>query len=232
MINILGLEYPISKFIYENANRITEKVTKIINLALIKIICPGLIISQVLITFYVYLTTNLDNNAFNLAVPIWYVLYTPEIIIYVNFLFVYMNFRLPFDWKNPSGFLIASILIFMLMLNTFMFMACELSTGIGTYVLVTSLTKDLKNNFSSFSQIVKSKSNAVKLMKQLIDLIQYHSTGKRFGSGILHNRYILNFPYTQLGKSTAKYSKHDRPKKVFFSYQFQMEKCRFAHIYQ
>lgn len=106
--------------------------------------------------------------------------------------FFYMNFRLPFDWENPGGFLIASIVIYMLLMNLFIFMACELSTGIGTYILVTSITDDIKNEFLSFSQIVRSKRNHVKHMKQLTDLIQYHSTGKRFGFGFLHSQSLNN----------------------------------------
>ena len=51
--------------------------------------------------------------------------------------------------------------------------------GIGIYMLVTALTKDIKNDLITFNEMIQNESNRVELFKQLIDTIQLHSKVKR-----------------------------------------------------
>lgn len=87
--------------------------------------------------------------------------------------------RFPFNWENPIGFSIAFILVFIIQLNFTFFMVVGLSYGIGTYILIMSLTKDIKNDLIAFNIMAKSKSKPTELFKQLFDTIQFHGAVKR-----------------------------------------------------
>lgn len=57
---------------------------------------------------------------------------------------------------------------------------CIVCLGLQLYVLITSLTKDIKNDLNAFSQRVRSESNPVMLTKQLFHVVRFHSRVKRF----------------------------------------------------
>ena len=61
-----------------------------------------------------------------------------------------------------------------------MLLIYEFSTGIGVYMLVSAVTKDIKNDMIAFSKCIKSEPNPVPLMKKLVDAIDFHSKVKRY----------------------------------------------------
>ena len=108
-------------------------------------------------------------------------------------------YRLPFDWKNPIGFFVAFNIMNILHWNLCFLMISALSLGIGLYLLITSLTKDIKNDVIGFSDQIKTEPNPMILARQLFDCIQFHSTVKRYTKTkiqalfFLHSHLINNF---------------------------------------
>lgn len=66
-----GLENPISKTIYKEFNRNTEKITSLINSVGIKILYPIVMMPPLIASFYSHFTTNAGNDAFQMPYPYW-----------------------------------------------------------------------------------------------------------------------------------------------------------------
>lgn len=94
--------------------------------------------------------------------------------------FLYYIHRFPFDWKNPTGYLIAFIMEYILILNLLFFIICALCHGIGIYILIQSLTDDVKTDLKTFIALSKSKRNHVKLLKQLTAFVQFQTIVQKF----------------------------------------------------
>lgn len=85
-------------------------------------------------------------------------------------------FRFPFNWKNPVGFLAGFALATLAHWNITHFVVCGITTGMGIFILLNSLTKDIKNDFIAFNDRLRVEPNPMILYKQLIDCIQFQST--------------------------------------------------------
>lgn len=72
---ILDLEDPESKAIYYGANERIEKLSGIIYLAMVKGTPICLVFPKFIACLIVYFSTNLDNGALELPLPMWYVYY-------------------------------------------------------------------------------------------------------------------------------------------------------------
>lgn len=64
-----GLENPISKKIYEEANQQIEKWSKILNMLMRKVTTPCLALPKFIVSFVIYFATDLGNDAFQLQYP-------------------------------------------------------------------------------------------------------------------------------------------------------------------
>lgn len=74
----------------------------------------------------------------------------------------------------------AFILIYIIHFNLFYFVVCGFSIGVGDFILIRSMTKDIKNVLTAFDDCVKLESNPNLLFKQLFDFIHFHSIVKRY----------------------------------------------------
>lgn len=60
-----------SKPLYMKTHRIVEKFSKIMKFVIVDVTVPGFIIPKAIFSFYVYFTTDLGADAFELPVPTW-----------------------------------------------------------------------------------------------------------------------------------------------------------------
>lgn len=92
---------------------------------------------------YIYFTT----NVFRIPFPYWYAMHAFELnaILTENccVFVMHLNSRFPFDWGIPHGYLMAFILIYITQLNWIFFVRCSLCFGIGVYMFIIALTKDI-----------------------------------------------------------------------------------------
>lgn len=67
----VGLENAFAKLHYEKVNEKIEYQSKILYIALFQITIPGLLMPNLILSFFLYFSTDLGPNAFQLAFPIW-----------------------------------------------------------------------------------------------------------------------------------------------------------------
>lgn len=84
--------------------------------------------------------------------------------------------RLPFDWKNPYGYVIIFIMDYITAFYVMSIMVCQTSLIIGSYWLLISLAKDLSRDLY---KINATKMNRLQFKREIINFIQYQSDAKR-----------------------------------------------------
>lgn len=96
IMSISGVKYSESKAIYKEANRLTEKWIKLVYVLIVKVSIQCFVIPEIFITFFIYFTTDVGNDAFVLLLPLWYVLsirYTFQFpyFLSVNLFFMFIS---------------------------------------------------------------------------------------------------------------------------------------------
>lgn len=66
-----GSKYPASNKLYEKTNRQIEMISKVAYFALIYVSVPAIILPKSLLCFYVYFSSDLGPESFELSVPAW-----------------------------------------------------------------------------------------------------------------------------------------------------------------
>lgn len=139
---------------------------------------------------FTYFTTDLGNDAFELPIEIWYEPNTLKIhqrdahsretkLIFIRD--SVLNSRLPFDTKNPVGYLIVVLYQCIGAAYVTWLFASAFSIGIGACLLQLSLITDLKRSLHSVNKRAKIQGKQQqKTAKQLSHVIQLHSNSKQF----------------------------------------------------
>lgn len=68
---ISGLKYPASKEMIKKTNELVEKSCKIAYFIIVQVALPGLILPKVIVSYFVYFTTEKGPDAFELSVLMW-----------------------------------------------------------------------------------------------------------------------------------------------------------------
>lgn len=106
-----------------------------------------------------------------------------------EYIFDYTIQRLPFDWQNPFGYLIANIIYYILILYELMIGACVISFGFGSYLVGIAMSKSIKSSLYSIDQSIRVKSEKNLLFDQLTEFIQLHSITKQLS--LIHFSFLL-----------------------------------------
>lgn len=93
--------------------------------------------------------------------------------------FQIFNQRFPFDWKNPIGFLVATVFEYMTMTCEYTFVSCSFTFGFGNFFFIVSATQDLKNNLKSINELAVVQNNRRQTLKRISEFIRFHSSLKR-----------------------------------------------------
>ena len=70
--NFLGSQNPASKTIYVKVIHLIDKLSRFANLCILKVTLPCLILPRYVASFYIYFTTDVGNDAFELPLTMWY----------------------------------------------------------------------------------------------------------------------------------------------------------------
>lgn len=155
-----------------------EKMTTILIVGIMVVMFPGAMFSRFILSYLTYYMTS-NNDAFELPFPYWWGTFHSAMQCGV----IHLRFRLrrfPFDWKTPRGYLIAFTLQYIACMFLFLFIACSLSTGIGVYMFIKCLTKDIKNGLNSINEGAKINRDRVKISIKFNDIIHFHARSKQF----------------------------------------------------
>lgn len=69
--SFLGLKYRTAKQEFEKSNRLVHKWCKIAYVIIVQVCMPSLILPKAMYCFFLYFTTDLGNDAFELPIPTW-----------------------------------------------------------------------------------------------------------------------------------------------------------------
>lgn len=83
--------------------------------------------------------------------------------------------RFPIDLKNPFGYLIAFVLQYAAFWYVHCNIACMISIGFGSFLLLMTLIKDIKDDLHHITKSVKVKANRPQTYKKICDFIKFHA---------------------------------------------------------
>lgn len=141
------------KSVYEEVNRVAEKWSKLAFLLLTLVTPIGFFFPKVAFIYFIYYTTDAGSDAFDLPFFMWF----------------------PWDWRTPAGYLITVIVQYILTTYLFLFATMSLSIGIGCFVLLNTVVKDICACINSVNDIAKFDGNRLRMIEQLCDFIGAHS---------------------------------------------------------
>lgn len=94
--------------------------------------------------------------------------------IFILTLHLNLNIRYPFDWKNPIGYLMALFYEFLIEFLLIYGAMALLNFSIGVYLLLISLSEDIKCDLCSFNESARQSDDS-NTVTQFSKLIHYHS---------------------------------------------------------
>lgn len=105
--------------------------------------------------------------------------------------FYYVILRIPFESKNPFGFLIAVTLQYIIVGYELSVIACMLSLGIGAFMFAIASTEEINRSLNDFNKVMNgdgqgSSDNRSYFLEQFSTFIVAHSTVKQLRRSILH----------------------------------------------
>lgn len=88
--------------------------------------------------------------------------------------------RFPFEWKDPSGYLIVILIQFQVAAmgvndGTFLW-----SLVLTAYLYQRTAAKDLKRNVKMINKLAKKKQNRTQTMKKLTESLEFYAWLKRY----------------------------------------------------
>lgn len=86
-----------------------------------------------------------------------------------------INWRLPFDTKNPIGYFIAVFIQYIHVISVMVTVETLMIFCAGTSFMMFPLTKDIKNNLKTINHYAKYKKHRPKIIDQLSHFIKFHS---------------------------------------------------------
>lgn len=87
--------------------------------------------------------------------------------------------RLPFDYRNPVGYLIAIIIHFLMIWYELMIGACVVSFAFGCYFFVIAMSKSIKASLFAIDRSIGDKIDEKLMLDQLVEFIDLRATGKQ-----------------------------------------------------
>lgn len=159
------------------SDRIVELICKIIYIFMVKVFVPCFVCPRAMISFYLYFSTDLGCDAFDLPIPTWYVRnYMFEILNSILFyhlsIYHYSRCRFPFDWKNPVGYLVAIILQYQFVSYPCRYIGCFASLGFASFWFAVSAAKNIKSNLREINQSIKAKQHRSIIFQQFAEFIR------------------------------------------------------------
>lgn len=108
------------------------------------------------------------------------------------------NQRLPFNAKNPIGFVVAILFECILAGSLMVTVKCLVILEFGTFSMLFPMTKDIKYMLKAINYNTKKKKDRPKIANQFLQVVQFHSKLIKLSPSytcIVHTKIeILNAP--------------------------------------
>lgn len=86
---------------------------------------------------------------------------------------------MPFEWKNPIEFSIATILEILAAFNLLYYMSCILSIPLGSYFLMNSINRLMKKDLKSINKMAKDGKSESDIFESFSRFIRSHAEIKQ-----------------------------------------------------
>lgn len=101
-----------------------------------------------------------------------------------------MIFRLPFDSKNPIGYLSAVVIEILMCLLLNIDCTCIWAFVLSVFLCAVTAAKDIKRSLKKISKSAKIEHNRSRIKQQLSESLQYYSRVERYERSNDKNRMI------------------------------------------
>lgn len=143
---------------YKKTDRLTEKIGKGIQLVIVYISVPGFVLPKGIYSLFMYFTTNLGRDAFELPIPTWF----------------------PFDWKNPIGYSLAIFLQLRIVKIPLGYISAFISLGGGSFLFSLSIAEDNQCDLNSINESIHFGRFREQILEQFNEFVRFTNL-KRFG---------------------------------------------------
>lgn len=100
--------------------------------------------------------------------------------------------RLPFDYKNPVGFLTSIAMQYIMFSYAMKIGTCVIALAIGFYLYLIAMQKCIKQNLAAIERHIQSKTEQKFIRNQLIEYIQFDSKVKRWAHSKIFIKFNMN----------------------------------------
>lgn len=95
------------------------------------------------------------------------------------YIFEYTMIRLPYDWKNPAGYLFTVAITLLVGMYPFQYMGCIVFLALGSFIFAISIVKVFKVELHSINKMANDKQPRRNMYKKLSEFIQMQSISKQ-----------------------------------------------------
>lgn len=107
-----------------------------------------------------------------------------------NIIFIFDPKRFPFEWNNPTGYLIAVIIEYITYAYAYFLIGCTLALGIGAFWFAIGVCKEIQCILQSINDTAQANENQSTELKRLFaEFIYIHGIAKQ-----LSNISIFRYP--------------------------------------
>lgn len=172
---------------------LAEQLSEIIYFGILRLGIPCFILPKVIVSYFMYFVTDAGRDAFDLPFGMWQVIHlqllhfrfsSPLIFHCIYFLDQNLknNWRLPFDWKHPSGYFVAICLQYFMLIEVLAFLACAIALVLEFFLLAFSFTKDMRNHLRSFNQMIKTDHSEADVSEIFTKFVSFHTPAKELSN--------------------------------------------------
>lgn len=170
--------------IYVEANKRIELISEIVYVLMAKVAPVLSMFPKSLVCLFIYFTTDMRNEALVLPIPMWFV-YNLMISFYffsnaLPHIHSILNWRFPFDSKNPTGYLLAVALEYIGNTLIYCFVADLVALGVAGLLFTLSMVEVAENNFNLLNKTIKRNGTPLEFHQKIRYTIQLHSNAKQF----------------------------------------------------
>lgn len=87
--------------------------------------------------------------------------------------------RIPFDWKNPTGYLVADTALILCGGIPLQYVACFIFLPFGVFMFQTEIVKDLERMLHTVNKMARAKTFRMRMYKKLSQFIRLHADTKQ-----------------------------------------------------
>lgn len=90
--------------------------------------------------------------------------------------------RIPFDWKNPTGYLLSTAAMLTCLNCASQCTASLMFLAVGAFIFAITFVKDMKCKLHTINEMVKDKKSRKHMYKELSEFIWTHANAKQLSA--------------------------------------------------